>query len=70
METNSDLPGLCNSQDRAWSELDRMLDVWARQVQSGLPMTKEQSLDIFSRPNGQGRAVLGKFLDELKRREG
>jgi len=64
------MTGLCNSQDRAWSELNRMLDVWARQVQSGLPMTKEQSLDIFSGPNGQSRAVLGKFLDELKRREG
>jgi hypothetical protein len=25
------MTGLCNSQEQAWNELDRMLDVWARQ---------------------------------------
>jgi hypothetical protein len=62
------MTGLCNSKEQAWKELDRMLDVWARQVQSGQSMTKAQSLEIFGGPNGRNRFVLEKFLDEAKKR--
>ncbi|KAG4442225.1 hypothetical protein IFR05_002274 [Cadophora sp. M221] len=34
------MTGLCHSAEQAWGELDRMLGVWARQMQSGQPMTK------------------------------
>jgi len=30
---------VCSSSEQAWSELDRMLTVWARQVQSRQPMS-------------------------------
>jgi hypothetical protein len=62
------MTGICNSEEQAWRELDRMLDVWARQVQSGQPMTKAQSLEIFGGPNGRNTFVLEKFLDEAKKR--
>jgi hypothetical protein len=46
-----------------------MLDVWARQEQSGEPMTKNQRLEIFGGPNGQNNAVLEMFMAELEKRE-
>ena len=52
------MTGLCNSSDQAWDELDRMLRVWAKQVQSGKPITKDQTLEIFGGPKGQSKAVL------------
>jgi hypothetical protein len=39
-------------------------------LDSGLLITKEQKMEIFSGPNGQSRVVLEQFLNELKRREG
>ena len=62
------MTGICNSQEQAWRELDRMLGVWARQIQGGQPMTKAQSLEIFGGPNGRNRFVLEKSLDEVERR--
>ena len=44
--------GACSSEEQAWKEQDMMLALWARQVQSGQPMTKEQHLEIFGGPNG------------------
>jgi hypothetical protein len=64
------MTALCNSPERAWRELDRMLGAWARQVQSGLPMTKAKELEIFSGPGGRHRYVLEQFLNELERRGG
>jgi hypothetical protein len=29
------MTGICNSEEQAWRELDKMLDLWARQIQSG-----------------------------------
>jgi hypothetical protein len=52
------MTGFCNSEDRAWNELERMLSLWAIQVQSGQPMTKARRLDIFSGPNGEHRNLL------------
>jgi hypothetical protein len=46
-----------------------MLDVWARQEQSGEPMAKNQRLEIFGGPNGQNNAVLEMFMAELEKRE-
>ena len=62
------MTGICNSEGQAWRELDRMLGVWARQVQGGQPMTRAQSLEIFGGPNGRNTFVLEKFLDEVERR--
>lgn len=62
------MTGICDSSDHAWRELDRMLRVWARQVLSGQPMTKDQSLEIFGGPRGQNKAILELFLDELSKR--
>jgi uncharacterized protein YajQ (UPF0234 family) len=63
------MTALCNSRENAWNELDRMLDVWARQGQSGEPMTKNQRLEIFGGPNGRNKAVLEMFMAELEKRE-
>ena len=62
------MTGVCNSEEQAWRELDRMLDVWARQVQSGQPMTQAQRLEIFGGPNGRDIPLLEKFSDEAKKR--
>jgi hypothetical protein len=62
------MTGICNSEEHAWKELERMLDVWARQVQSGQPMTKAQALEIFGGANGRNTLVLGKAFDEAKKR--
>jgi hypothetical protein len=64
------MTGICSSEEQAWRELERMLRVWARQVMSGQPMTKEQELEIFSGPNGQNRWVLERWHEELEKREG
>lgn len=53
----------CNGPDGAEEELDRMLRIWARQVESGRPMTREESLEIFSGPNGNYRNVLEACLN-------
>jgi hypothetical protein len=45
-----------------------MLDVWARQVQSGQPMTRAQRLEIFGGPNGRNVPVLEQFFDAAKKR--
>ncbi|RDL32514.1 Uncharacterized protein BP5553_08970 [Venustampulla echinocandica] len=62
------MTGLCNSSEHAVRELDRMLGVWARQIQSGQPMTKALNLEVFGGPNGQNKAVLEQFLVELEKR--
>lgn len=56
------MTGLCNSKDLAWKELDRMLGLWARQKQSGQPMTKDQELEIFGGPNGQNKPILRQYF--------
>jgi len=50
--------------DRAWNELDRMLRLWARQVESGRPMTREEHLEIFSGPNGEYRNLLETVMNK------
>jgi hypothetical protein len=61
------MTGFCNSREKAWNELDRMLVVWARQEQSGESMTKNQRLEIFGGPNGRNKAVLEMFMAELEK---
>merc|ERR1712098_197834 len=51
------MTGLYNSSGH-WGELERMLDLWARQIRSGQPMTKAQSLEIFRGPNGRNKPIL------------
>ena len=62
------LTGLCQSSEQAWGELDRMLGAWARQRQTGQPMTKDQTLDICGGPNGQNKAILEHLLVVMQQR--
>ncbi|KAJ0419724.1 hypothetical protein BJY00DRAFT_313645 [Aspergillus carlsbadensis] len=62
------MTGICSSEDDAWAELDRMLTVWAQQVQSGEPMTEDKGLEIFGGPRGEHKSVLRQFWGELRRR--
>jgi hypothetical protein len=62
--------GVCAGAQRAWDELDRMLALWAEQVESGQPMTKEKHLEISSGLNGEHRKLNKKTLnkkDEMER---
>ena len=62
------MTGLCNLSEQDWRDLDRMLDVWARHLQSGQPMTTAQRFDVFGSPNGWNKALLERFFVELDRR--
>jgi len=59
------MTGLCNSEDEAWNELERMLGLWATQVRSRQPMTRAQLLDIFGGPKSKNRKVLELFEKEM-----
>ena len=61
------ITGICQSENHVWSELDRMLGLWARVVQSGEPMTEEQNLEIFGGPNGRNKPILRQFFAEIKK---
>lgn len=61
---------VCRSSEAAWAELDRMLRLWARQVQRGTPMTKDESLEIFGGPKGEHKNILSKVIDAREKREG
>jgi hypothetical protein len=62
------MTGICSSEDDAWAELDRMLTVWAKQVQSGEPMTEDKGLEIFGGPRGEHKSHIRQFWGELRRR--
>lgn len=62
------ITGLCDSPEHTLAELDRMLFALAKQVQSGQPMTKEESLDIFGGPKGQNKPILKIFMAEMDAR--
>ena len=64
------MTGLCPSSEAAWAELDRMLDLWAKQATRGTPMTKAEKLEIFGGWKGKHGKVLGNFLDEFEMRKG
>lgn len=49
---------LCSGEKEAWHELERMLYVWAKSVESGRPMTQEERLKIFAGPKGEFRKLL------------
>lgn len=61
---------LCRSERAAWNELERMLRLWAEQVQSGRPMTKAQRLDIFGGPRGEYRQLLERVHTFREKHEG
>ena len=60
---------LCDSDDHAWDELDRMLNQWAEIAKSGQPMTSDQSLDIFGGPNGENKSLLKRFSAEVEKQK-
>ena len=64
------MTSLCPSEESAWAELDRMLRLWAIQVQRGTPMTKHESLEIFGGSRGEHRYILSKVIDYREKREG
>lgn len=61
---------VCPSDETAWAELDRMLELWAKQVKRGTPMTRDEELSIFGGRNGQHTRILSQFIDEFEKREG
>jgi hypothetical protein len=63
------MTGIFGSTEQAGRELERMLGLWARQVQSGQPMTKEQRLEIFGGPDGRDRPLVERVLAKLEREE-
>lgn len=62
------MTGVCNLPEHALDELDRMLSVWARQDQSGQPMTREDTLAIFGGPRRENEPILKMFMAEQDRR--
>lgn len=62
------MAGICDSEEGAIGESDRMLSVWARQVQSGQPMTSKESLAVFGGPRGENEPILKMFMAEQDRR--
>jgi len=61
------MTSLCPSADAAFAELDRMLELWAKQVKRGTPMTKDERLNIFGGRKGEHRNLLSKFIDECEK---
>jgi hypothetical protein len=64
------MTSLCRSREAAWAELGRMLELWAKQVKHGTPMTKDEKLEVFRGPKGKHKKLLSKFIDEFEMREG
>jgi hypothetical protein len=62
------MTGCCDTPEKAWNELDRMLSKWAKQVQSGESMKKDEKLEIFGGPNGRNKNILKVFLREAEKR--
>lgn len=62
------MTSLCPSSEAAWAELDRMLELWARQVTRGTPMTKDEKLEIFGGWKGKHSKILSDFIDVLEER--
>jgi len=52
------MTGLCRSSEAACAELDRMLELWAKQVKRGTPMTKDEKLEVFGGPKGEHKNLL------------
>ena len=63
------MTSLCPSKEAALAEIDRMLELWAKQAKRGTPMTKDEQLNIFGGRKGEHKIILNKFIDELERRE-
>lgn len=49
---------LCDSEEAAYRELNRMLVIWAAHARRGAPMTKEESLEVFGGPRGEYERLL------------
>ena len=67
------MTSLCRSREAAWAELDRMLELWAKQIKRGTPMTKDERLEIFGGPKGKHKKILSEFYrykDLFEKREG
>jgi hypothetical protein len=63
------MTSLCPSNEAAWAKLDRMLQLWAQQVQRGTPMSKDESLNIFGGRKGEHKNSLSQFMDEHEERK-
>jgi len=64
------MTNLCRSSEAAWAELDRMLELWAKQVKRGTSMTKDEKLEVFDGPKGEHKKLLSEFMNAFKKREG
>jgi len=57
---------LCNGEDKAWAEAARMLTLMAECARSGVPMSREKRVEIFSGPRGEHRVVIEKCIDMVE----
>ena len=64
------MTSLCPSSEAALAELDRMLELWAKQVKRGTPMTRDETLEIFGERKGEHKTLLSQVIDFLERKEG
>ena len=64
------MTSLCRSSEAAWAELDRMLELWAKQVKRGTPMTKDEQLEVFGGPKGEHKKLISQVIDAFEKREG
>ncbi|KAK7178621.1 ABC transporter [Paraphaeosphaeria sporulosa] len=64
------MTSLCPSSEADLAELDRMLDLWAKQAKRGTPMTKDENLEIFGGRKGELKNLLRQFIDVFERKEG
>jgi alpha-glucuronidase len=55
---------LCDGKDSAWNEVDRMLLVMAKSVDSGRAMTKDERLEAASGPNEEWRDILRTVMEK------
>jgi hypothetical protein len=47
-----------------------MLELWAKVVKRGTPMSKDETLSVFGGCKGESKVILSKFIDEFERKEG
>ena len=47
-----------------------MLELLAKQVKRGTPMTKDEKLEVFGGSKGEHKKLLSKFMDAFEKREG
>jgi hypothetical protein len=64
MLTNS---GVCNSEEKAIAKLERILSIESRHAQSGMPMTRAESINCYGLKTGLALHKLNGIWREIRR---